>query len=471
MGNYSFTIDPGAGLMGTLLFFSWASLGLGGCGATEQSSGTSATDSGGTATESGAGAGGAGSDVTATLTVTATHTTGAATGIGNTTTSGSSVGGADGDSTVATVASSTGSAGGAGSGGAGSGGAGSGGAAGGSGGSAGGPPDLEWCGEQVCVQGATCDEATGFCECTEGYTGDGWWCLSTSPCSDSPCLNGGVCHPTVGDRVLCTCPPGYGGVNCEVVCSGEIEFPDAAFASAVRSAGSIDAAEPITAEALAGITSISISDTPIADLTGIECMTSLSWVSMYTVGLTDLTPFAALPRLTDLGLPCNSISDLSPIASLVNLTSFSVGKSSACEVPGQVTDISPLADLVALATLDLSGHDIDSLTPLARLEQLEFLVLASNPNLASLAGLEALDHLEYFVVTDTQVSDLSIFENHPTLETLWLSGSAVSDLGPLLTADSLAELYIRVTPVDCQAQAANLAALAARGVTVSSDCE
>lgn len=461
MRKHSFSIDPRPGLVGAAL------LGLGGCGAVERSSGTSATDSGGTAAEtSGSGAGGAGTDVTATLTVTATQTSGAAIGTSNTTTSGSSAGGAGSDSTV--VTSSTGAAGGAGSGGAAGG---SGGSAGGNGGSAGEPPVLEWCGEEVCVQGATCDEATGFCECTEGYTGDGWWCLSTSPCSDSPCLNGGVCHPTVGDGVLCTCPPGYGGVNCEVVCSGEIELPDAAFASAVRSAGAIDEAEPITAEALAGITSISISETPIADLTGIECMSSLSWVSMYTVGLTDLTPFAALPRLTSLDLPCNSISDLSPIASLVNLTSFSVGKSSACEVPGQVSDIGPLANLVALATLDLSGHDIESLTPLARLEQLRFVVLAENRNLASLAGLEALDHLEYFVVTDTQVSDLSIFEDHPTLETLWLSGSAVSDLSPLLTASSLAELYIRVTAVDCEAQAGNLAALAAQGVTVSSDCD
>ena len=96
-----------------------------------------------------------------------------------------------------------------------------------------------------------------------------------------------------------------------------------------------------------------------------------------------------------------------------------------------MTDIGPLADLVALATLDLSGHAIESLAPLASLTQLEFLVLASNTNLASLAGLERADHLEYLVVTDTQVSDLSLFADHPAIETLWLSGSQVSDLGPL----------------------------------------
>lgn len=284
-------------------------------------------------------------------------------------------------------------------------------------------------------------------------------------------MNGGACHPSVPGAYLCNCPDGFGGVNCEIACSGEIEFPDAAFASAVRSAALIDEGEPITAEALAGVTSLSISDTPIADLTGIECMTSLSWVSIYGAGLTDLTPFAALPRLTSLQLNCNSITDLAPIYKLINLTTFSVGNDSSCLVPERVTNIGPLRDLVGLTTLDLSGQDIESLAPLAGLERLQWLILANNNNLASLAGLEQADYLEYFVATDTQVSDVSVFAGHPTVETLWLSGSQVSDLAPLLTAEALVDLYVVATPVDCAAQADNLAQLAANGVTVSSDCE
>jgi internalin A len=102
---------------------------------------------------------------------------------------------------------------------------------------------------------------------------------------------------------------------------------------------------------------------------------------------------------------------------------------------------------------------------------LRWLILASNANLASLDGLENADDLEYVVVTDTSVSDVSLFAGHQTLETLWLSGSNVSDLGPLLTATALAELYIRATEVDCAAQAENMSALQANGVTVSSDCD
>jgi internalin A len=256
-----------------------------------------------------------------------------------------------------------------------------------------------------------------------------------------------------------------------VDCSGEISFPDANFEAAVRSAALIDEAEPITAEVLADVRSMSIFDTAISDLTGIECMRSLSWVTMYNVGLTDLTPFASLPRLTTLEVDCNSITNVSPVASLINLIELNLGKSSSCEAPRQVTDIGPLEDLVGLASLDLSGHDVDSLAPLEPLTHLQWLILASNPRLSSLSGLESANFLEYFVATDTLVSDISLFANHPTVQTLWLSGSSVSDLTPLLTASSLEDLYIRATAVDCTEQAANLAALAANGVSVSSDCD
>ena len=386
------------------------------------------------------------------------ETSGGSTGSGGSSSGGS---GSASDAAASDAAMSTTGAGG--SGGSGSGGMGGTGAV---------PPDLDWrCDGDACVPGAKCDESTGFCECADGYAGDGWWCLSTAPCADSPCQNGGTCHPTLGARVLCSCPAGWGGVHCEIACSGEIEFPDAAFASVVRSAASIEEGQPITAEALADVTSLTISGTPISDLTGIECMPSLSWITIREAGLTSLTPFAALPRLTSLQVDCNSITDLSPIASLINLVDLNVGKSSSCEVPGQVTDASALEDLVGLSTLDLSGHDLSSLDSLRPLTHLQWLILASNANLASLDGIENADYLGYFVATDTSVSDVSLFAGHQALETLWLSGSRISDLGPLLTASALAQLYIRATEVDCQAQAENLSALQANGVSVTSDCD
>jgi internalin A len=393
-----------------------------------------------------------------------TNTGGASTGgTGGSATGGASAGGTGGSATGGAAAGGTGGSatGGAATGGTG----GTGGAA--TGGSGGEPSWI--CGDSRCVPGASCDPDTGFCECDQGYEGDGWWCLSTAPCDDSPCLNGGTCHPSGTDHVLCTCPANWGGVHCESSCSGVLSFPDPALAAAVRQAAALGDNEPITAEAAASINDLGIYD-PISDFTGLECLTSVSWVSIEDAALTDLSPFAALPRLSHLYAPCNPLVDLSSVASLINLTSLSLGQDSSCDDETGVTDIGPLAGLVGLVDLDLSGHNIQSLAPLSQLTRLEWLVLASNANLSSLADLKPLSRLNYLVVTDTQVSDLAPLAGHSALETLWLSGSMVADLTPLLGITSLKNLYIVATPVDCAAQADNLAALKANGVDVTSSC-
>jgi internalin A len=284
-------------------------------------------------------------------------------------------------------------------------------------------------------------------------------------------LNGGTCHPTgIGDAVLCTCPANWGGVHCETSCSGNLSIPDAALAAAVRQAALLDEGAPITGEAAAGITSLSVYD-PISDFTGLECLTSVSWLTVDHAALTDLSPFAALPRLTRLDARCNPLADLSSVATLINLTELGLGQDSSCDDATGVTDVSPLAGLVGLVFLDLSGHNIESLAPLGNLTRLERLILASNTNLSSLADLEPLARLNYLVVTDTQVSDLSPLAGHSALETLWLSGSKVADLTPLLGMTSLKEVYIVATPVDCTAQANNIATLEGNGVVVTSSCE
>ncbi len=337
------------------------------------------------------------------------------------------------------------------------------------GGAGGEPPWV--CGTSRCVPHASCDPETGWCECDAGYEGDGRSCFSTAPCDDSPCQNGGTCHPTgIEDQVLCTCPANWGGVNCELPCTGNLTFPDPVLEAAVRQSAMLDEGEPITAEAAASISSLGIYE-PISDFTGLACLTSVSYLSVDEAGLTDLSPFAALPHLSTLQAPCNPLLDLSSVAALINLTTLNLGQGSQCDDETGVTDITPLAGLVGLTVLDLSGHNIDSLAALRSLTRLETLILASNASLSSLADIAPLSRLNYLVVTDTAVSDLTPLAGHTSIQTLWLSGSQVADLSPLLGIDSLTNLYIVATPVDCAEQANNIASLVASGVEVSSSCD
>jgi len=372
------------------------------------------------------------------------------------------------------------------------------------------------CGTSLCVPGALCNEETGFCDCGPGYEGPGWWCLPTAPCANDPCQNGGTCH-AVGEHAVCTCPEGFGGALCEVDCSGSVVL-DPVLEAAVRSSAGVAEGEPITGEALLNVQSIGISDETIHDFSGLACLTQVMWISFENVGLTELSVFQAMPGLSHLDVRCNPITELSPLAPLVNITSLSIPQGYDCELEGGVTDLSPLSGLTGLNSLDLTGHLIESLEPLRGLSQLEWVVLDNNPTLSSLSGLEESPYLNYLVVnnsaitsllplsqltlleslyaSETLVESLAGLENHPALTTLYVADAPFSDLSPLRDATALQNLwlsgsepselqplvdnlglgtgdYINLssTPLDCVGQADNLAALTARGVTVTSDCE
>jgi internalin A len=114
-----------------------------------------------------------------------------------------------------------------------------------------------------------------------------------------------------------------------------------------------------------------------------------------------------------------------------------------------LTDISPLANLTELTNLNISYNQINDISALASLTKLEALGMSLN-----------------------QISDLSPLSALP-LSVLYADTNQITDITPLVTIPTFVEasqLDVRSNPLDCTAQAENLAALEARGVALQSDC-
>jgi len=113
-----------------------------------------------------------------------------------------------------------------------------------------------------------------------------------------------------------------------------------------------------------------------------------------------------------------------------------------------VTDLGPLAGLTGLVNLSVYNNRITSIAPLAGLTSLVRLDVGYN-GVSDLTPLEGLTNLAYLDVT---------------------SSAPITDFSPLVRNTGLGagdELYANPQASDCASFKDDVAALAARGVTVS----
>ena len=192
-------------------------------------------------------------------------------------------------------------------------------------------------------------------------------------------------------------------------------FPDENLEAAVRQYvfDKRNTEEPITAEDVAQISTITARKKGIRDLTGLE----------------------HCKRLMLLELPDNEVTDISPIADLNLLQSLTLTRN-------QVEDISPLANLKRLQYIELSDNNVKDISPLAGLEGMNSLYLSGN-QISDLSAVKDLSKLWTLDVADNNVSDVSPVASLTRLSTLNIDGNQVADLKPLASLTSLQRLSLR----------------------------
>ena len=156
-------------------------------------------------------------------------------------------------------------------------------------------------------------------------------------------------------------------------------------------------------------------------------------------------PWSQAVALTHLYLSSKEIEDVSPLAALINLEELGLGFN-------QIVDVSPLAALTNLEELWLGFNQIVDIGPLAGLTRLERLSLRENPvldvsPLAALTSLERLD-LSHDHRGENKIEDVSPLSALTRLERLHLATNAIVDVSPLSALTNLEWLNLRSNAIE-----------------------
>jgi alpha-tubulin suppressor-like RCC1 family protein len=202
---------------------------------------------------------------------------------------------------------------------------------------------------------------------------------------------------------------------------------------------------------------------PIASLAGVECLWNLRRIT-FEAYFVDLTPLSRLPNLTVLSLLEARETDVPRLPHVAEFRGDLHSNTAAF-----------LEALPSLRVLEPEGADVSTAEARAALSALTGLTTLSLPGagLTDTAPLGAMRLLTDVDLDSNQIQDISSLSSLANLRSLDLTGNQVTDLSPLVANVSLGygtAIAIGSNPIDCTAQAQNIATLRARGVSVTADC-
>lgn len=241
-----------------------------------------------------------------------------------------------------------------------------------------------------------------------------------------------------------------------------VNIPDPNLQAAINKGLNKPSDAPFTASEMLSLTTLTVEDIGISDLTGLEYASNLVELSLIgrtltreeqtrfrgrkydgrlyhlhnsSTPLVDVAPLASqLKKLTKLRIQDLHLVEVAPLSKLKNLTELKLSNS-------WLRDISPLSALTHLSKLDLSRNGISDVTPLIGLTHLTDVTLASNA-ISDISPLSGLTQLTTLNLNDNIISHLSPLSGLTHLQTLSLRNNEISDVSPLTDLTRLIRLEV-----------------------------
>ena len=257
-------------------------------------------------------------------------------------------------------------------------------------------------------------------------------------------------------------------------CADPLTFADPYVEANVREAIGVPSG-PIHPADVLGLTDLSMAEPPgtpidpppgyvgpVTSLDGIQCLWNLRTI-YFEAYFVDLTPLSGLPNLTVLSLLEARETNVPRLPHVMEFWADIHSNTAAV-----------LAALPSLRVLRVTGGDVSTNQARAALSAMTALTTLSLPNagLTDTAPLAAMSLLTDVDLSGNAIQDISSLSALANLRSLDL-GNQVTDLSPLVANVSLGYgtgIDIRGNPIDCTAQAQNIATLRARGVTLTTYC-
>jgi Leucine-rich repeat (LRR) protein len=149
-----------------------------------------------------------------------------------------------------------------------------------------------------------------------------------------------------------------------------------------------------------------------------------------------------LTKLSELNLSGNQIDDVSPLSGLTQLTELNLSNN-------EISDLKRLTGLIQLTELNLNNNKIEDIRPLSDLTHLERLYLSNN-EISDIRPLTDLTQLKRLDLGSNWISDVSPLSGMAQLTELNLTNNEISDTSPLSGLTHLSEIDISGNPIEAQ---------------------
>ena len=263
-----------------------------------------------------------------------------------------------------------------------------------------------------------------------------------------------------------------------------VDIPDPNLRAKIETVLGKTAGATITKTEIAKLTYLSVTESNISDVTGLEHATNLTTLWLDHNHISDISAIAGLTNLTYLGFEHNNVSDISPVAALTNLIHLDLSHNHISDISpvaaltnltwlspdsNNISDISAIAELTSLTHLWLATNHISDISAIAGLTNLTWLWLDRN-NISDISVVAALTNLTKLGLGSNNIIDISAIAGLTNLIWLWLDRNNISDISAIAGLTNLTWLWLRnnnITDISAVAALTNLTKLGLRDNNIS----